>query len=221
MAGRDHFELLQELYDLVARGEATTAAALGRRLDRSVPQVYRYARTLARDHGAPLHYDRAARRWQAADAAWRLPRIRVSAAEVYALAVARSLLEAVAPSAPRRALDRLLREVRDAADDRLGPHAAGRVSAAEGTRVTMDDAVLERILDALRRGRAIRFRYRSPWTAESSVRDVDPFHLRADDHSLYLVGHSRERDAVRVFHLPFISDVVLLPDAARPAPADL
>jgi proteasome accessory factor BC len=60
---------------------------------------------------------------------------------------------------------------------------------------------LAKIETAISRRKTIEFSYYSLQRDEVSDRKVDPYHLVFRDGQFYLIGHSHERDSVRVFRL--------------------
>jgi predicted DNA-binding transcriptional regulator YafY len=60
---------------------------------------------------------------------------------------------------------------------------------------------LAKIETAISRRKTIEFSYYSLQRDETSDRKVDPYHLVFRDGQFYLIGHSHERDEVRVFRL--------------------
>ncbi len=75
---------------------------------------------------------------------------------------------------------------------------------------------LDAIARALFEGRAIRFGYRRA-TGEEDQRTVDPYGLVYRTGSWYVVGHDRDRDAVRAFRLSRVTSAPA--DAGEGAPA--
>ncbi|MEX0992732.1 MAG: WYL domain-containing protein [Solirubrobacterales bacterium] len=67
---------------------------------------------------------------------------------------------------------------------------------------------LAKVETAISRRKTIEFGYYSIERDEEAKRKVDPYHLLFQGGQFYLVGHSHERDAVRVFRLSRIRDKV-------------
>jgi predicted DNA-binding transcriptional regulator YafY len=67
---------------------------------------------------------------------------------------------------------------------------------------------LAKIETAISRRKTIEFSYYSLQRDETSDRKVDPYHLVFRDGQFYLIGHSHERDDVRVFRLSRIQGKV-------------
>src|SRR6201992_1893496 len=67
---------------------------------------------------------------------------------------------------------------------------------------------LSKIETAISRRKTIEFTYFTMERGDTSKRKVDPFHLVFRGGQFYLIGHSHERDAVRVFRLSRIQGKV-------------
>ncbi len=67
---------------------------------------------------------------------------------------------------------------------------------------------LSKIETAISRRKTIEFTYFTMESGETAKRKVDPYHLVFRSGQFYLIGHSHERDAVRVFRLSRIQGKV-------------
>ncbi len=74
----------------------------------------------------------------------------------------------------------------------------GITASAGGTELS---ARLAKVDTAIYRRKRIEFQYYTMQTGETATRTVDPYHLLFEGGQFYLVGHSHERKAVRVFRL--------------------
>src|SRR3954468_23207943 len=86
-------------------------------------------------------------------------------------------------------------------------------------------ARLAKIDTAIYRRKRIEFEYYTMQRGETAQREVDPYHLLFEGGQFYLVGYSREREAVRVFRLSRIRGKVAYAtkaehDFQRPADFD-
>jgi proteasome accessory factor C len=74
----------------------------------------------------------------------------------------------------------------------------GITASAGGTELS---SRLAKVDTAIYRRKRIEFQYYTMQTGETATRTVDPYHLLFEGGQFYLVGHSHERKAVRVFRL--------------------
>jgi predicted DNA-binding transcriptional regulator YafY len=98
----------------------------------------------------------------------------------------------------------------------------GITASAGGSEVS---ARLAKVDTAIYRRKRIEFEYYTMQSGETAVRRVDPYHLLFEGGQWYLVGHSHERGAVRVFRLSRIRGKVAYStkaehDFQRPADFD-
>src|SRR5688500_2463970 len=97
------------------------------------------------------------------------------------------------------------------------------VEASAGTGGRELSQRLSKIETAISRRKTIVFRYYTMQRDEISDRKVNPYHLVFRGGQFYLIGHSHERDAVRVFRLSRIRGKVSYATKAEhdfPAPED-
>ena len=90
-------------------------------------------------------------------------------------------------------------------DVKLAPSGGGREMSQR----------LAKIETAISRRKTIEFSYYSMQRDEVSDRKVDPYHLVFRNGQFYLIGHSHERDDIRVFRLSRIRGQGLLRDQGR------
>jgi len=98
----------------------------------------------------------------------------------------------------------------------------GITASAGGAELS---ARLAKIDTAIYRRKRIEFEYYTMQTDATALRKVDPYHLLFEGGQFYLVGHSHEREAVRVFKLSRIRGKVAYAtkaehDFQRPADFD-
>jgi len=98
----------------------------------------------------------------------------------------------------------------------------GITASAGGAELS---ARLAKIDTAIYRRKRIEFEYYTMQRGETAKREVDPYHLLFEGGQFYLVGYSREREAVRVFRLSRIRGKVAYAtkaehDFQRPADFD-
>ena len=98
----------------------------------------------------------------------------------------------------------------------------GITASAGGAELS---ARLAKIDTAIYRRKRIEFEYYTMQRGETAKREIDPYHLLFEGGQFYLVGYSREREAVRVFRLSRIRGKVAYAtkaehDFQRPADFD-
>ena len=152
-----------------------------------------------------------------------LPPIEFSDGELAALQTALSLLDGrFAYAEPLRlALQQLSWGRPSPLGSSQQSSVAVAVTASAGGRELSQR--LAKIETAISRRKTIEFGYYSIERDERSQRKVDPYHLLYQGGQFYLVGHSHEREDIRVFRLSRIRDKISYASKAEhdfPQPAD-
>ncbi|TSE01729.1 YafY family transcriptional regulator [Skermania sp. ID1734] len=130
--------------------------------------------------------------------AYELPDIELSSAEAAAVAVAVQLWESPElTTASHNALLKLR-----AAGVQVEPGAA---VTAVGARTRGSEPALGKLLAAIDAGQAVHFDHRGTPTEPYRRRTVEPWGVVTYRGRWYLVGHDRDRDAVRTFRLSRIA----------------
>ncbi|WP_107660629.1 helix-turn-helix transcriptional regulator [Nocardia suismassiliense] len=136
--------------------------------------------------------------------AYELPEIDLSDEEAAAVAVAVQMWESPELAA---AADGALLKLR-AAGIHVETDAAVASVPAVPARTRGSEPVLGKLLAAIDAGQAVRFEHRGAINAPYLMRDVEPWGVVTRHGRWYLVGHDRQRDAVRSFRLSRIGDDV-------------
>lgn len=130
--------------------------------------------------------------------AYSLPPVELTPEEAAAVAVATQLWESPELiTATQGALLKLRAAGVDVDPD--APVAIASPPGVPGLRGSED--VLGILLSAIDSGRAVQFPHRSSRAAPYTTRTVEPWGVLTDKGRWYLVGHDRDRDAVRTFRL--------------------
>jgi proteasome accessory factor C len=148
--------------------------------------------------------------------------LRLGVDEASALLVALRMLAEVPALEDRSALSRTIAKLEAAAG------AAGAVSAQVAVQVDDQAAgsMLDRLRDAIDRGRRLHLSYYVPGRDEATERDVDPMRLIVVDGRTYLEGWCLRAEAVRVFRLDRVLSLAVLdqpaavPRSAQPRDVD-
>lgn len=150
--------------------------------------------------------------------AYELPDIDLTSGEAAAVAVAVQLWESPELASAAGSAVLKLR----AAGVHVEPDAATASVPAVPARTRGSEAALGTLLAAIDAGRAVRFEHRVTHNAPYAVREVEPWGVVTRHGRWYLVGHDRDRDAVRTFRLSRIGARVEIfgPDNAVHKPAD-
>lgn len=196
--------------------------------DEAFSRMFERDKNELRDLGIPLETGRVspsdpAEGYRINRESYALPAVELTPDEAAAVAVATQLWESPELiTATQSALLKLRAAGIDieAADDDIAITSTAALPGLRGS-----EEVLGILLSAIDAGRAVRFRHRPSRSEPYLTRTVEPWGVVTDRGRWYLVGHDRDRDAVRTFRLSRIgADVTPIGDAgsvSRPDGIDL
>ncbi|WP_198654409.1 MULTISPECIES: helix-turn-helix transcriptional regulator [Nocardia] len=175
--------------------------------DEAFSRMFERDKNELRDLGIPLEVGQVSRYstvegYRINRDAYELPDIGLSDEEAAAVAVAVQMWESPELAA---AAEGALLKLR-AAGVHVETDAAVASVPAVPARTRGSEPVLGKLLAAIDEGRAVRFEHRGAVNAPYLMRDVEPWGVVTHHGRWYLVGHDRDRDAVRSFRLSRIGD---------------
>jgi len=202
--------------------ESSQGLTLDEIVKRLPPDYPRHGRTVRRDldaleaAGVPLINERfeGRVRWRLMEGFRKLPALSFSPTEVMALVISRSLLQPLAGTEIKTALDsamakasRLLppasmdyvQQIQSVFAVGIGPHKTYREH-----RQTID-----RLTQAIAKKRTVQMRYYSASRLRTTRREVDPYRLWYASGGLYLVGYCHLRKEPRMFAVERMRAVTL------------
>ncbi|QIS13132.1 WYL domain-containing protein [Nocardia arthritidis] len=175
--------------------------------DEAFSRMFERDKNELRDLGIPLEIGPVSR-YSTAEGyrinrdAYELPEIDLTSAEAAAVAVAVQMWESPELAA---AAEGALLKLR-AAGIHVETDAAVASVPAVPARTRGSEPVLGKLLAAIDAGQAVRFEHRGAINAPYLMRDVEPWGVVTHHGRWYLVGHDRDRDAVRSFRLSRIGE---------------
>ncbi|RJO68440.1 WYL domain-containing protein [Nocardia panacis] len=175
--------------------------------DEAFSRMFERDKNELRDLGIPLEMGPVSR-YSTAEGyrinrdAYELPEIDLNSAEAAAVAVAVQMWESPELAA---AAEGALLKLR-AAGIHVETDAAVASVPAVPARTRGSEPVLGKLLAAIDAGQAVRFEHRGAINAPYLMRDVEPWGVVTHHGRWYLVGHDRQRDAVRTFRLSRIGE---------------
>jgi proteasome accessory factor B len=195
--------------------------------DEAFSRMFERDKNELRDLGIPLETGRASsldptEGYRINRAAYALPPVELNADEAAAVAVATQLWESPElATATQGALIKLRAAGVDVEAADAGV-AISTTAAMPGLRGSED--VLGILLAAIDSGRVVQFPHRPSRSEPYAVRTVEPWGVITYRGRWYVVGHDRDRDAVRTFRLSRIGDAKAVGPAGevqRPDGVDL
>ncbi|MGB2923279.1 MAG: YafY family protein [Mycobacterium sp.] len=179
--------------------------------DEAFSRMFERDKNELRDLGIPLETGRVSQTdptegYRISREAYALPAVELTADEAAAVAVATQLWES--PELITATQGALLK-LRAAGVDIDAAHddvAITSTAAMPGLRGS--EEILGILLSAIDSGHAVQFEHRPSRTEPYVTRTVEPWGVVTDRGRWYLVGHDRDRDAVRTFRLSRIGPQV-------------
>ncbi len=172
--------------------------------DEAFSRMFERDKNELRDLGIPLETGRVSQTdptegYRISREAYALPAVELTADEAAAVAVATQLWES--PELITATQGALLK-LRAAGVDVYAPDGDVTItSTAALPGLRGSEEVLGILLSAIDSGHVVQFPHRSSRTEPYATRTVEPWGVVTDRGRWYLVGHDRDRDAVRTFRL--------------------
>lgn len=135
--------------------------------------------------------------------------MQVSEGELLALLVARKALEQYRGTPFHRQLEVSFEKLTGGLKDRISFSPADELQSVSFKNVGLgkaDLAVFNALSGATLRQQEVEFDYRKPGERKSARRRVQPYHLAHRENLWYLVGFDSERNALRTFAVPRLTN---------------
>lgn len=206
----------------------STVSGYGDTSDEAFSRMFERDKSELRDLGIPLETGRASSfdtvdGYRINPQAYALPPIELGRDEAAAVAVAVQLWQSPQLRANAQGAVAKLQAAGIDVDPERAEVLIASPAALPG--IHQAEPVLRALLDAVQARQVVRFGHRPSPVQPYTVRTVEPWGVITHRGRWYLVGHDRDRDAVRTFRLSRIADDVtpLGPPGAvtRPEDADL
>ncbi len=202
-------------------GVRVTAGLLATDLGVTRRTIMRDLETLRDDHGAPIRYVPAQRSLVLDDPGWTLRPVRLTGAELLALALGAQLATEYrgTPIGPAigRVFDKLRETLNEPVD--LDPGAlVEHVSFFGGAARPVEEAVWLATAQALRERRRLRLEYRAPGYPQAALAVVEPAHLACRLGDWYLIAWRVDgsKPGERVYALSRVRTATPLEERAAP-----
>lgn len=194
--------------------------------DSSLRRDFRYMKN---ELGAPLAYDKNLHGWHYTKP-FKLPAEAFSDDEVLFLKLIRGLVNQNSnDDFLYKAFDKLLNKItpenseveQETPKQVRGDKLSDRFFIAPRPKQLIDDGVVEKILEAIKKNYLLDFNYFSKWEPEERHRKIMPFQLVFDSGSLFLYGAgSKTPENPRLFKLSKMHDVQVITSKTFELPAN-
>ncbi len=195
--------------------------------DSSLRRDFRYMKN---ELGAPLAYDKNMHGWHYTKS-FKLPADGFSDEEILYLKLIRGLVNQNSnDDFLYKAFDKLLDKItpenseveQETPKQVRGDKLSDRFFIAPRPKQLIDDGVVEKILEAIKKNYLLDFNYFSKWEPEERHRKIMPFQLVFDSGSLYLYGASKNPrvPGPRLYKLSKMHDVQVITSKTFELPAN-
>jgi predicted DNA-binding transcriptional regulator YafY len=182
----------------------------------SGPTVQRALDWLRNQCDAPIDYDARSNRWTLRDDAFTLPLFDPApedlAAVVFATAVIAPLADAALNDRLKRLVEDMDARVRERDDASDPEFRANALTATVTTAASVDPTVLRELIRAASK-RALRLRYRSPWSNSETSHEFEPWQVRVHDGNFYVRGYSRTSARPITLRVSHVISIQVVDDA--------
>jgi len=161
---------------------------------------------------APIEYDAEKRGYCYTDAGFQLPDLWLNQSDLIALAIGNRLKNAIPQGPLRGRLDDLIRHLAEPLPVSID-ELQKRISTKSIRQASVSPDSFQIIVTALSRQLRCRIRYQTPYSQETSERDIAPLHLLLYQENWHLIAHCFERSDLRTFVLSRIVSAQLSEDS--------
>lgn len=207
---RPPLERMLKIHDELRRGALINSTKLTRLLEVSRKTIVRDIAFMRDRLELPIEFDTQIQAYRYTQPVTAFPTVNVSEGELLALLVAQRALQQYRGTPFHRQLEASFEKLSRGLRDRISFSPADELQSVSFKNIGLgktDLAIFNTLSAAVLHQHEVAFVYRKPGDTKSSSRRVRPYHLANRENLWYLIGHDLERDALRTFALPRISDV--------------
>ena len=218
---RPPLERMLRIHDELRRGALTNCTKLVELLGVCRKTVLRDIAFMRDRLDLPIEFDPLIQAYRYTHPVTSFPTVHVTEGELLALLVAQRALEQYRGTPFHRSLEIAFEKLAGGLRDRISFSPADELRAVSFKNIGLgktDLAIFNALSGAVLRQEEVEFGYRKPGETARSHRRVRPYHLAHRENLWYLIAFDIEREAMRTFALPRISDVTVTKQKfAKPA----
>lgn len=201
---RGAFARITTIDRLVSAGRYPGVPELAERMEVSKRTIERDIEKLRDFFGAPIEYDHF-RKGYYYDGPFQLPHVKLTEGEALALVFSQQLFSQYKATSfddqLKTAIDKLYEMLPDTISldlNSISKQVSFDVKPPRGEEDRLSEAY-EKLIKVIAKKETVTIKYYTAYRDETTVRDVDPYHLRYHHGAWYLIGFCHMRDCVRVF----------------------
>jgi predicted DNA-binding transcriptional regulator YafY len=207
---RPPLERMLRIHEELRRGSLVNCTKLGRLLEVSRKTVMRDLAFMRDRLDLPIEFDAQIQAYRYTHPVNSFPTVHVTEGELLALLVAQRALQQYRGTPFHHQLEVAFEKLTAGLRDRISFSPADELRTVSFKNIGLgktDVAVFNTLSRTVLQQEEVTFVYRKGGDARKSPRRVRPYHLANRENLWYLVGFDLERQALRTFALPRISDV--------------
>ena len=212
LSSRPPIERMMQIHERIKSGTYPNCTQLAKEIEVTPRTIKRDVDFMRGGLNLPIEYDPLRWGYYYSRPVDQFPSLPTSEAEVFALLIADKAVAQYHGTPWHRPLENAFRRLTGQLD-REASYTLGNLDGAFSFRpLAPEDADLkmfQKLTQALKECRAIRFQYRNLGARKAVPRRVHPYHLACIDSHWYLFAHDVERKAMRTFVLSRMSGVTL------------
>lgn len=209
---RPPLERMLRIHDELRRGTLTNCTKLMAILEVSRKTIVRDIAFMRDRLDLPIEFDSQIQAYRYTHPVTSFPTVNVTEGELLALLVAQRALQQYRGTPFHRQLEIAFEKLAGGLRDKISFSPTDELRAVSFKNIGIgktDLAVFNSLSSAALHQQEVAFAYRKPGDAKKTMRRVRPYHLANRENLWYLIGFDLERDALRTFALPRISDVTV------------
>lgn len=200
------------IHDELRRGALVNCTTLVKTLEVCRKTVVRDIAFMRDRLDLPIDYDAGIQAYRYTHPVSAFPTVKVTEGELLALLVARRALEQYRGTPFHRQLEIAFEKLAGGLRDKISFSPADELRAVSFKNMGVakaDLAAFNALSSAVLRLNEVEFDYRKPGSPAVQRRRVRPYHLAHRENLWYLVAHDLEKNSLRTYALPRITNVVV------------
>lgn len=202
--GRSAYARITHIHRLISAGRYPGVPFLAEKIEVSRRTIERDIEKLRDFFGAPIEYDHYKKGYYYLEP-FELPHVKLTEGEALALVFSQHLFSQYKvtsfDSQLKTAIDKLYGMLPDTISldlNSVSELISFDVKPPRGEEDRLSNTY-EKLLQVISKRTTVTIEYYTAYRDETTVRDVDPYHLRYHHGAWYLIGYCHNRDCVRVF----------------------
>jgi len=194
----------------IAEGKYPNTRTLAESYETGTATISRDIEFMRNMMDAPIEYDYTRKGYYYTEKTYRLPASIVSAEDILAMGMAKSLLSLYKDTPIYASINQLMENICAPLTDDQNPNwYEDRIFVPPVPTVPFSVEIWQTITEGLRKNQVLNFEYRRSWNSGYQMRRVRPYQLLFDNGAWYLYGYCEDRRGMRMFSPARIRNITL------------